>query len=107
MSQHSKQSVAVYSAGGRTFTTLRGGRRLLDRGLAFERKGGGLMMIEADHRYNSPAPSAHGPEYREGPGTVTEPAPTHCADCHKVWEPTGDWGACEALEREHFKLLAA
>lgn len=51
MSKHSKCSVPVYSSRGRSFTTRRGARRLVARGLASERADGGIQMVETDHRF--------------------------------------------------------
>ena len=58
---HGKCGVLVLDAeGNRSWTTKRGARRIVERGLG-EESNGILRMREADLRYNSPAVAAHSP----------------------------------------------
>lgn len=58
MSRRSKCRILVVSSHGQARTTLRGARRLVDRGLAERLEDGTVRMIESDRRFQSkPAPA--------------------------------------------------
>lgn len=58
-----KLTVRVVSSLGTSFTSRRGARRLVSRGLAYE-KAGELVMIESDPRFKRPAKAAD-PAWKE------------------------------------------
>jgi len=62
VSQHSKASIKVTASSGDTWTTRRGARRLVSRGLADELPNGTLQMHEQDHRYQCEPAAAQGPQ---------------------------------------------
>jgi hypothetical protein len=55
VSQKSKCSIRVRSSRGDSWTTRRGARRLVTRGLAIVAIDGSLEMIEHDHRFDAQA----------------------------------------------------
>ena len=53
----------MLSSAGQAWTTKRGARRLVDRGLAIFESEKSIRMIEADYRYASQSPAAAGPRF--------------------------------------------
>lgn len=69
MASHSKCSVKVTSSKGTSWTTRRGARRLVERGMAKEGPGG-LVMVEADPRFACVAASVQRAQYQVIPRRV-------------------------------------
>jgi hypothetical protein len=69
MANHSKCNVKVVSSTGEAWTTKRGARRMIGRGLAVQLASGVLQMVETDPRFACETPSASGPQL------VVMPAP--------------------------------
>ena len=62
MSQRSKCNVVVISESGKSWTTKRGARRLVDRELAERQPDGSVRMRESDYRFAcSSGPHNNGP----------------------------------------------
>jgi hypothetical protein len=75
--RRSKCKVRVNSSKGQGYTSKRGARRMIDRGLAERRPDGELRMIESDHRFNCETPSSRGPRFEVVAWGYVGPRPTH------------------------------
>lgn len=56
-----KCSIRVTSSAGEAWTTRRGARRMIARGVAIPLDARTIVMVESDPRVNCETPSAHGP----------------------------------------------